>query len=92
MDEWAQIQLIGLLSRYVRTQFCDPSPGARDARLANVASRSAASAGVAGQTAPRKIKRRVVKKAFYSDEEDESCEEEVEIGAPAIADSVSNRL
>ena len=38
-----------------------------------------------GSSGPQKIKRRVVKKAFYSDEEDESTEEEVYIGGSVSA-------
>ena len=34
----------------------------------------------------KKIKRRVVKKAFYSDEEDESQEEEFEVNLPTSAE------
>ncbi len=33
-----------------------------------------------GQSVGKTVKRRIVKKAFYSDEEDESAEEEVEVG------------
>jgi hypothetical protein len=53
-----------LSHRYVRTQFADPAPGQRAAVLARASQRSAAA-----QSGPIRIKRRVVKKAFYSDEE-----------------------
>ena len=57
----------------MRAQFCDPSPGALAANRANTAQRSvAANVALGGLPGVRKIKRRVVKKAFYSDEEDES--------------------
>lgn len=57
-----------LSPRYVRTQFADPAPGQRAAVLARANQRSAAA-----QSGPIRIKRRVVKKAFYSDEEGRSC-------------------
>ncbi|KAH8075589.1 hypothetical protein JL721_1603 [Aureococcus anophagefferens] len=75
VDEWAQIIILKTLARYIRTQFVDPAPGAADAAKALAQRRSAAGA----QAAPRKVKRRTVKKAFYSDEEDESQEEEVDV-------------
>ena len=75
VDEWAQIIILKTLARYIRTQFVDPAPGAADAAKALAQQRSAAGA----QAAPRKVKRRTVKKAFYSDEEDESQEEEVDV-------------
>ncbi|KAH8065834.1 hypothetical protein JL722_218 [Aureococcus anophagefferens] len=75
VDEWAQIIILETLARYIRTQFVDPAPGAADAAKALAQQRSAAGA----QAAPRKVKRRTVKKAFYSDEEDESQEEEVDV-------------
>eukprot|EP00613_Pedinella_sp_CCMP2098_P062861 CAMPEP_0171985902 /NCGR_PEP_ID=MMETSP0993-20121228/274595_1 /TAXON_ID=483369 /ORGANISM="non described non described, Strain CCMP2098" /LENGTH=1194 /DNA_ID=CAMNT_0012638793 /DNA_START=69 /DNA_END=3654 /DNA_ORIENTATION=- len=89
LDEWAQILLLNTCAKYLRTQFCDPSPGARAANLASAQSRSNAGAAGAGAGGVRKVKRRVVKKAFYSDEEDESCEEEVEVGAPVVAEAGS---
>lgn len=76
VDEWAQITILHVLTRYLRTQFSDPAPGATAAARARAQQRSQAGA----LAAPRKIKRRIVKKAFYSDEEDESQEEEVEVG------------
>ena len=62
--------------RYIRTQFADPAPGAREASVALAQRRSAAGAA----TARTRITRRTVKKAFYSDEEDESQEEEIDVG------------
>uniref|UniRef100_A0A7S2SUN3 AP-3 complex subunit beta n=1 Tax=Rhizochromulina marina TaxID=1034831 RepID=A0A7S2SUN3_9STRA len=76
VDEWAQITILQVLTRYLRTQFGDPAPGMTEAARIRAQQRSQAGA----LAAPRKIKRRVVKKAFYSDEEDESQEEEVEVG------------
>ena len=98
MDEWTQISVLNVLTRYVRTQFTDPAPGARAAVLAQAQQRASSSAsgaaavaaasaggtggGAAAARPPVKIKRRVVKKAFYSDEEDMSEEEEVEVYDP----------
>jgi len=76
VDEWAQITILGTLARYIRTQFADPAPGAREASVALAQRRSAAGAA----TARTRITRRTVKKAFYSDEEDESQEEEIDVG------------
>lgn len=67
MDEWTQISVLNVLTRYVRIHFVDPSPGTREAVLARVQQRSSAAASAA--SGPVKVKRRVVKKAFYSDEE-----------------------
>lgn len=75
VDEWAQIVILDTLARYVRCQFVDPQPGSQQAAKALAQQRS----GAGCKTAPRRIKRRTVKKAFYSDEEDESQEEEVEL-------------
>lgn len=78
MDEWTQISVLNVLTRYVRTQFADPAPGSRAAVLAQAQQRSSSSsatvpAGAAGAGGRGggaiKVKRRVVKKAFYSDEE-----------------------
>ena len=49
----------------MRTQFADPAPGNRAALYAKAQQRSSA----ANTGGPVKIKRRIVKKAFYSDEE-----------------------
>jgi len=118
-DEWSQILLLKTMTRYLRVNFCDPSPGKETERLRqaeeyanaplhtllneqsssgngvpSVAAEDAENAqagvkGVAKAALPphpkRTIKRRVVKKAFYSDEEDESEEEEVEVHESAPA-------
>ena len=76
MDEWCQILTLHTLLRYARVQFVDPSPGASEAL--RVQAQQRAGAGLKAREV-KKIKRRVVKKAFYSDEEDESDEEEIEI-------------
>merc|ERR1719409_666711 len=60
-DEWAQITILGVLARYLRTQFVDPSPETKPQTASE----------------PQKVVRRKVKKAFYSDDEDESEEEVV---------------
>ena len=60
-DEWAQITILGVLARYLRTQFVDPSPDTKPQT----------------SNEPQKVVRRKVKKAFYSDDEDESEEEVV---------------
>ena len=77
LDEWTQVSVLEVLTRYCRTQFTDPTPGMEAAMRLQAKQRSkSAAAGSIGKT----VKRRVVKRAFYSDEEDESDEEEVEIG------------
>jgi AP-3 complex subunit beta len=112
MDEWGQVLVIEVFSRYARAFFKEPggwkdgtaeridserrvrrtlhgiernSAASMDSSaaaapltsLAHAASQSGVSlpARPVG-SAPRKVKRRVVKKGFYSDEEDESTEEE----------------
>jgi len=75
------------MTRYVRYQFTDPAPGVAAAVRMHAKQRS--SAAIKGQAAlnmsgkkkNRFFKRRVVKKAFYSDEEDESGEETVDLSA-----------
>ena len=85
MDEWTQVSVLEVLTRYVRNQFTDPAPGVAAAvRLQAKQRSSSAIKGRIGST----IKRRVVRKAFYSDEEDESDEEEVEVETKAEAGSV----
>eukprot|EP01035_Chromulina_nebulosa_P018023 gene18023-23664_t len=82
MDEWSQISCLEVLTRYVRNQFTDPAPGATEAaRLQSKHRSTSALKGRLGST----IKRRIVRKAFYSDEEDEEDEEEVEVEAEKIA-------
>jgi AP-3 complex subunit beta len=77
MDEWTQVVALEVLTRYLRNQFTDPAPGvAAAARLQAKQRSTAAVKGHIGST----VKRRVVKKAFYSDEEDESDEEDVQVG------------
>lgn len=76
LDEWAQVCVLEVLTRYCRTQFTDPAPGVEAAVRLQAKQRSkSAAAGHIMKT----VKRRIVKKAFYSDEEDESGEEEVEV-------------
>ena len=74
--------MLHLLTRYCRNQFTDPSPGrAAAARLeAKNRSTSASRGRLSTFTA---VRRRVVKKAFYSDEEDESDEEVVMLQRPS---------
>jgi AP-3 complex subunit beta len=76
MDEWTQIVALEVLTRYIRNQFTDPAPGvAAAARLQAKQRSTSAVKGHIGST----VKRRVVKKAFYSDEEDESDEEDMQV-------------
>ena len=115
MDEWGQVVVIDVLSRYCRKFFREPvgwKEGTaeridRERRVRRTVtgiaqeavgstttstkaplqlSDKASQAAAAGVTmpprpttadVPRKVKRRVVKKGFYSDEEDESTDEEV---------------
>lgn len=63
------------MTRYVRNQFTDPAPEVAVATKIHAKHRS--TAAVQGRTQP--LKRRVIKKAFYSDEEDESDEEIVAV-------------
>lgn len=63
------------MTRYVRNQFTDPAPDV--AAVVKLQAKQRSNAAVKGRTTT--ITRRVVKKAFYSDEEDESEEETVEV-------------
>jgi AP-3 complex subunit beta len=84
MDEWTQISVLEVMTRYLRNQFTDPAPGVVAAVQLQAKQRSTSAVkGRLGST----IKRRVVKKAFYSDEEDESDEEDVEVGKKPISGS-----
>lgn len=69
MDEWTQVAVLDVMTRYIRNQFVDPAPGS--AVAAKIQAKHRSTAAVQGRTRTR----RVVKKAFYSDEEDESEEE-----------------
>lgn len=84
MDEWTQVSVLEVMTRYIRNQFTDPSPGVQQAVRLRAKQRS--TSAVKGRR--NTIKRRVVKKAFYSDEEDESDEEEVEVDTRAETGSV----
>lgn len=53
-DEWAQITILTVMARYLRTQFVDPSPSKTPTLTGS----------------PKRIVRRKVKKAFYSDDDD----------------------
>ena len=85
MDEWGQVIAMECLALYCRKSFAKPKDGTGESidkqrRLQrqpeskpdNNKPFSKTSTGL-----PKKIKRRVVRKAFYSDEEDESSEEEI---------------
>lgn len=114
MDEWGQVIVMDVLSRYCRAYFCKPSNSKssggevlgsaeaidRQRRVVRRLSKSGIKLGadpledesILGQdsmkqnegiesldtskTSKKKSKRRVVRKAFYSDEEDESSEGE----------------
>jgi AP-3 complex subunit beta len=68
---------LDLLTRYVRNQFTDPALGVSAAVRLQAKQRS--SSAVKGRVIGNTVKRRVVRKAFYSDEEDEFDEEDVEV-------------
>lgn len=74
LDEWTQVPLLDMMTRYARHHFMDPSPG-RVAVARQQAKNRSTSACKSHLTAFTAVKRRVVKKAFYSDEEDESDDE-----------------
>jgi AP-3 complex subunit beta len=135
MDEWGQVVVLDLLTRYCRTYFRRPPEGAaeridREKRVvgartvvpvalatemteenvgrtdagAPVGTALTAESAAAGASLPpyraqpqsasvTKIKRRVVRKGFYSDEEDSSTEEEVyENPLGQIVPSISQAL
>lgn len=81
MDEWTQIAVLTVLTRYLRAHFTDPAPGVTQAQAqaAALARSGGVGVGVGGggggggaaavAAGPVRIKRRVVRKAFYSDEE-----------------------
>ncbi len=77
--------MLEVLTRYVRNQFTDPAPGA--AAVARLKAKQRSTSAVKGRLS-QAVKRRVVKKAFYSDEEDWSEEETVEIKAASGLDGV----
>lgn len=70
-----QVSVLDVMTRYVRNQFLDPAPEV--AMAARIQAQHRSTAAVQGRTQP--LKRRVIKKAFYSDEEDESEEEIVPV-------------
>ncbi|CAM9291460.1 unnamed protein product [Discosporangium mesarthrocarpum] len=70
VDEWGQMAILATLQRYVRTQFTSPQ-GSKN-KLGS------SSEPPKGEPC-KKVRRRVIKPAFYSSEEDESVEEEVEV-------------
>ena len=88
VEGFFKVSVLEVMTRYVRNQFTDPAPGVAAAVKQSAKQRSVSA--IKGQAAlassgsrsgsKRFFKRRVVKKAFYSDEEDESGEEEVELG------------
>jgi len=115
MDEWTQMSVLQVLTRYVRSQFVDPfapNNGTKKKKSKNASDGSEDDLGgifnftsggkendeenedesksnsneegngVDTISKTIKIKRRIIKKAFYSDEEDESEEEEIEVPNP----------
>eukprot|EP01041_Mallomonas_annulata_P006874 gene6874-13937_t len=84
MDEWTQVPVLEVMTRYVRNQFTDPAPGVAAAVRLRAKRRS--TSAVKGRNT---VKRRVVRKAFYSDEEDESEEEEVVVEVETRAEQGS---
>ncbi len=81
MDEWTQITALEVMTRYCRNQFIDPAPGVAAAIKLRAKQRSASA--VKGHIS-NTVKRKILKKAFYSDEEDE--EEEVEVAVKLDSD------
>jgi AP-3 complex subunit beta len=81
MDEWTQITALEVMTRYCRNQFIDPAPGVAAAIKLRAKQRSASA--VKGHISST-VKRKIMKKAFYSDEEDE--EEEVEVAVKLDSD------
>jgi len=75
-----------VLVRYIRNQFTDPAPGATAASMIQAKKRS--TSDVTGQqqlSSALTIRRKVVRKAFYSDEEDVLDEEDVPVDVAASA-------
>ena len=86
IDEWCQVLVLDVLGRYSRRYFKKPREGRaegidqvrRKGRKIEASAAAQAAGTVNSVVKPRsKVKRRVVRKAFYSDEEDESSVEEV---------------
>eukprot|EP01041_Mallomonas_annulata_P010033 gene10033-20894_t len=89
MDEWTQVSVLEVMTRYVRNQLTDPASGVAAAVRLRAKRRSRSA--VKGRNT---VKRRVVRNAFYSDEEDESEEEEVvveEVKTRATRDRLRGR-
>jgi AP-3 complex subunit beta len=87
MDEWTQAPVLNLMTRYVRTFFTDPSSsGTSTGTSTKISSTSMGTSGSSnGQqgtttdTGRKTVKRRVMKAAFYSDDEGGDSEEEKEV-------------
>ena len=80
LDEWTQVPVLEMMTRYARQYFMDPSPG-RTAAARQQAKNRSTSASKSQLSAFTAVRRRVMKKAFYSDEEDESDDEIVMLPA-----------
>lgn len=80
LDEWTQVPVLEMMTRYARKHFMDPSPGRAAAARQQAKNRSTA-ASKSQLSAFTAVRRRVMKKAFYSDEEDESDDEIVMLPA-----------
>jgi AP-3 complex subunit beta len=87
LDEWTQVSVLDVMTRYVRNQFLDPAPEV--AMAAKIQAHHRSAAAVQGRTQP--LKRRVIKKAFYSDEEDESDEEIIPVETKPDLSSILKR-
>lgn len=76
LEEWAQAPLLGLLTRYVRTCFSAPP----DSSATVISGQTPSLAGGPKKVVSAKMKRRVAKTAFYSDDEvsDDEIEEVLE--------------
>jgi vesicle coat complex subunit len=80
LDEWTQVPVLEMMTRYARQHFMDPSPG-RAAAARQQAKNRSTSASKSQLSSFTAVRRRVMKKAFYSDEEDESDDEIVMLPA-----------
>mmetsp|Transcript_2057 Transcript_2057/g.2972 ORF Transcript_2057/g.2972 Transcript_2057/m.2972 type:complete len:1094 (-) Transcript_2057:32-3313(-) len=85
IDEWGQIILLNVLAFYVRNHFTDPNR--MKAKLSSDRNSVPISTPTVQTNQVKRTKRRVLKKAFYSDEEDESVSEDEEI-PPTVTPAV----
>jgi hypothetical protein len=79
-----QVAVLDVMTRYIRNQFTDPAPGS--VVVAKIQAKHRSASAVQGH----KRTRRVVKQAFYSDEEDESEEDHEEVAYRPDIETVFN--